>query len=75
MVRVNVFRNDKSPGTSCLVPDGLTVEEFFYRDFMAYPISPVRILVNGHIPSLKDSLNDGDEVTYVIEPAASQSRH
>jgi len=75
MVKVNVFRNDNSPGITCSIPKGLTVEEFFCKDFMAYPISPVRILVNGEIPSLKDNLKDGDEVTYVKDAIPLRTRH
>ncbi|MBN1142500.1 MAG: hypothetical protein JXB25_12010 [Deltaproteobacteria bacterium] len=75
MVKVSVFRNDSSPGISCQIPEGFTVEEFFCKDFLNFPISPVRILVNGHIPSLKDSLNEGDQVLYVREVKATKVRH
>ena len=75
MVKISVFRNDSSSGISCLIPEGFTVEEFFCKDFLNDPISPVRILVNGHIPSLKDSLNDGDQILYVREGKASKVRH
>ena len=75
MVKVNLCRNDSSPGISFLVPEGFTVEEFFCKDFMAFQLSPVRILVNGDIPSLKDSLNEGDEITYVSDSKCPKSRN
>jgi hypothetical protein len=67
MVNVNVFRGGSAPGVSYSFPEGFTVGEFFCMDFTAFPISRVRILVNGQVPSLKDCLNDGDEILYIAE--------
>ncbi|NLV24921.1 MAG: hypothetical protein GXY54_09095 [Deltaproteobacteria bacterium] len=68
MVNVDVFRSGDAPGMSCQFPEGYTVGEFFCKDFMAFPISPVWLLVNGQAPSLKDCLHDGDKITYLAEP-------
>jgi len=75
MAKIHVHRDDDAPAISCQVPEGFTVEEFFCKDFLKFPISPVRILVNGNPPSLKDSLKDGDEVSYVIEKRNSRLMH
>ncbi|NLC70315.1 MAG: hypothetical protein GX751_03020 [Desulfuromonadaceae bacterium] len=74
MVKVNVFRGATAPAMSYLFPEGFTVGEFFCKDFNAFPISPVRILVNGQAPSLKDCLNDGDEISYVVDRPESANR-
>jgi len=66
MVKIHVFRGKNATGVPCVFPEGFTVGEFFCKDFMVFPLSPVRILVNGHAPTLNDCLKDGDEIRYVV---------
>lgn len=75
MVKVHVLRGNNAPATPYQFPEGYTVGEFFCKDFVAFPISPVRILVNGRAPSLQDCLNDGDEICYLVEPEKTPSNH